>query len=113
MVKFTHFRVRLQGYSCSVDYLLKCAGLKLITIWDLKGNHMIIIIKNHKGKSSVEFPESVNLEKSYFTKHSLQSEAILKSNWIQNTIPECAQKILGMSSILIGAKLNAPFSANF
>ena len=28
---------------------------------------MIIIIKNHNGKISIEFPESVNLEKSYFT----------------------------------------------
>ena len=27
---------------------------------------MITIIKNHKGKVSIEFPVSVNLEKSYF-----------------------------------------------
>ena len=35
--------------------------------WDLKEHpFIIIIIKNHKGKISVEFPESVNLEKLYF-----------------------------------------------
>ena len=27
---------------------------------------IIIIIKNHRGKISIEFPESTNLEKSYF-----------------------------------------------
>ena len=57
---------------------LKCAGLKqdiiiswlkLIVRWDLKEHHIIIIIiKNHKGKFSVEFPESVDSEKSYFTR---------------------------------------------
>ena len=65
---------------------------------------MIIIIKNHKGKISIEFPESVNLEKSYFTKHSLRSEAILKSAWVRNgaTSQECAEKVLRTNSSLIG-----------
>ena len=41
----------------------------------------------------IEFPESVNFQKSYFTKHSLQSEAILKSVWMRNGVasPECAR----------------------
>ena len=55
---------------------------------------MIMIIKNHKGNISVEFPESVNLGKSYFTKHSLWLEAILKSIWLRGgaASPECARK---------------------
>ena len=55
---------------------------------------MTIRIKNHKRKISVEFPQPVNLEKSYFTKHSLRSEVILKSTWMRNdvTSPECAGK---------------------
>ena len=53
------------------DYLLKCAGLKLIACWDLEEHHIIIIIiKNQKGKISIEFPESVNLDKSYFNSES-------------------------------------------
>ena len=37
-----------------------------MTVWDLKEHHIIIIIlRNHKGKISIEFPESVNFEKSY------------------------------------------------
>ena len=49
-------------------YLFKCAGLKLIVCWDLKEHHiMIVIIKNHEGKISVEFPASADLEKSYVT----------------------------------------------
>ena len=40
------------------DYLFKCAGLKLIASWDLKEHHIIIIIiKNHQGKISIEFSE--------------------------------------------------------
>ena len=50
------------------DYLFKCAGLKLIACWDLKEHRMIIIIiKNYKGKISIQFPESHNFEKSYLT----------------------------------------------
>ena len=50
-----------------VYYLFNCAGLKLISCWDLKEHHIvIIIIKNHKEKILIEFPESVNLEVSYF-----------------------------------------------
>ena len=46
--------------------------LKLIGCWDLKEHPIkIIIIKNHKGKISIEFPESANLEKSYFTNKML------------------------------------------
>ena len=74
---------------------------------------MIIIIKNHKGKISIEFPESVNIEKSYFTKNSLRSEAILLACgmvWYPQDVPE---KVLGTSSILTGAKFYALFSANF
>ena len=47
------------------DYLFKYAGLKLIKCWDLK-EYYFIIIKNHKEKISIEFPESINLEISYF-----------------------------------------------
>ena len=40
-----------------------------MAIWDLKEHHyIIIIIKNHNGKISIEFPESVNFERSYFKK---------------------------------------------
>ena len=42
--------------------------LKLIACWDLKEHPIkIIIIKDHKAKISIEFPESANLEKSYFS----------------------------------------------
>ena len=56
-----------------------------------------MIIKNHQEKISIEFPESVNLEKSYVTKHSLRSEAILESTWMQNGVAslECACKGTG------------------
>ena len=38
-----------------------------IVCWDLKEHHIIIIIiKNHKGKISIEFLASANSEKSYF-----------------------------------------------
>ena len=40
------------------DYLFKCAGVKLISCWDLKEHHIIIIIiKNLKGKLSIELPQ--------------------------------------------------------
>ena len=56
---------------------LKCAGLKLIALWDLKEHHIIIIIiKNHKGKISIEFQESVNLEKSSFKKTAKQEKSV-------------------------------------
>ena len=49
-----------------IIYLM--SGLKLISCWDLNEHRIIIItIKNHQGKISVEFQESVNLERSYFT----------------------------------------------
>ena len=48
-------------------------------------------------KILIEFPESVNLEKSYFTEHLLGLEAILKSTWMRNglTSPESAGKGTG------------------
>ena len=40
------------------DFLFKFARLKLIVCSDLKEHHIIIIIiKNHKGNISIEFPE--------------------------------------------------------
>ena len=40
------------------DYLFKCAGVKLISCWDLKEHRIIIIIiKNQKKKISIEFPQ--------------------------------------------------------
>ena len=51
--------------------------------WDLKEHpFIIIIIKNHKGKISVEFPESVNLENCTFLdfdKHPLEVAATLNA----------------------------------
>ena len=39
-------------------YLFKCAGVKVISCWDLKEHRIIIItIKNQKGKISIEFPQ--------------------------------------------------------
>ena len=39
----------------------------LMSCWDLKEHHIIIIIiKNLKGKISIEFPQWSNSEKSYF-----------------------------------------------
>ena len=58
------YRIKPES-SQQFGYLFKCGGLKLIACWDLKDYH-IIIIKINKGKISIEFPESVNLEKSYF-----------------------------------------------
>ena len=45
-----------QSLEQQFDYLFKCAGVKLISCWDLKEHH-IIIIKNQKGKFSIEFPQ--------------------------------------------------------
>ena len=58
----------LSSQASSLIIYLNALGLKLVVCWDLKEPHiMIIIIKNHKGKISIEFPVSVNSEKSYFT----------------------------------------------
>ena len=46
----------IQSLKQQFDYLFKCAGVKLISCWDLKEHH-IIIIKNQKGKISIEFPQ--------------------------------------------------------
>ena len=47
----------IQSLEQQFDYLFKCAGVKLISCWDLKDHHIIIIIiKNQKGKISIEFP---------------------------------------------------------
>ena len=49
-----------------LDYLLKCAGLKLIACWNLNEHHIIIIIiKNITRKISIEFPGSVSFEELY------------------------------------------------
>ena len=56
------FRIKLESAQ-QFDYLFKCAGLNLITCWDLKEHRIIIIIiKNHKGKILLEFPESPTLK---------------------------------------------------
>ena len=47
----------IQSLEQQFDYLFKCAGVKLMSCWDLIERHMIIIInKNQKGKVSIEFP---------------------------------------------------------
>ena len=45
----------IQSLKQQFDYLFKYAGVKLISCWDLKEPH-IIIIENQKGKISIEFP---------------------------------------------------------
>ena len=46
----------IQSFQQQFDYLFKCAGVKLMSCWDLKEHHIIIIIiKNQKGKISIEF----------------------------------------------------------
>ena len=47
----------IQSLEQQFDYLFKCAGVKLISCWDLKEQHIIIIIKNQKEKISIEFPQ--------------------------------------------------------
>ena len=48
----------IQSLEQQFDYLFKCAGVKLISCWDLKEHHIIIIIiKNQKVKISIEFPQ--------------------------------------------------------
>ena len=48
----------IQSLKQQFDYLFKCAGVTLMSCWDLKEHHIIIIIsKNQKGKISTEFPQ--------------------------------------------------------
>ena len=48
----------IQSLEQQFDYLFKCAGVKLMSCWDLKEYHIIIISKNNqKGKISSEFPQ--------------------------------------------------------
>ena len=47
-----------QSLEQQFDYLFKCAGVKLMSCWDLKEHHIIIIIiKNQKEKISIEFQQ--------------------------------------------------------
>ena len=46
----------IQSLEQQFDYLFECAGVTLMSCWDLKEHHIIIIInKNQKGKISTEF----------------------------------------------------------
>ena len=57
----------LSNQASSMTIHLNALGCKLIVCWDLKEHHiMIIIITNHKGKISIGFSVSANLETSYF-----------------------------------------------
>ena len=48
----------IQSLEQQFDYLFECVGVKLISCWDLKEHHIIIIIiENQKGKMSVEFQQ--------------------------------------------------------
>ena len=48
----------MQSLEQQCDYLFNCAGVQSISCWDLKEYHIIIIIiKNQKGKISIEFPQ--------------------------------------------------------
>ena len=48
----------IQSLEQQFDYLFKCAGVTLMSCWDLKEHHIIInISKNQKGKISTEFPQ--------------------------------------------------------
>ena len=48
----------IQSLEQQFDYLFKCAGVALMSCWDLKEHHITIIInKNQKGKISTEFPQ--------------------------------------------------------
>ena len=56
--KFLENQNVIQSLEQQFDYLFKCAGVKLMSCWDLKEHHIIIIInKNQKGKISIEFPQ--------------------------------------------------------
>ena len=62
--------------------------LKLIPSWDLKEHPIIIIvIKNHEGKISIEFPESANLEKSYFNRQRNPFSFYMVTFWVTGLIP--------------------------
>ena len=54
---------------------------------------IIMIVKNHKGKISIEFPESANLEKSYFSfqKHDEISTRNLNVPETKPLMPNCPQ----------------------
>ena len=47
----------IQSLEQQFDYLFKCAGVKLMSCWDLKEHHIITIINNQKRKVSIEFPQ--------------------------------------------------------
>ena len=48
-----------QSLEQQFGYLFKCAGVKLMSCWDLKEHHIIIIInKNQKGKISIDCSDS-------------------------------------------------------
>ena len=48
----------IQSLEQQFDCLFNCAGVTLMSCWDLKEHHIIIIInKNQKGKISTEFPQ--------------------------------------------------------
>ena len=48
----------IQSLEQEFDYLFKCAGVTLMSCWDLKEHHIIVIInKNQKGKISTEFTQ--------------------------------------------------------
>ena len=82
--------------------------LKLITVWDLEEQHIIIIIiKNHGGKISVEFQESVNLGKIVLHKTLVTVGSHLE--YPQNV----SEKALGTSSVQAGAKFDALFLKEF
>ena len=56
ITKFLADQNVIQSLEQQFDYLFKCAGVKLMSCSDLKEHHIIIIIiKNQKGKISVEF----------------------------------------------------------
>ena len=48
----------IQSLEQQFDCLFQCAEVKLMSCWDLKEYHILIIInKNQKGKISIEFPQ--------------------------------------------------------
>ena len=48
----------IQSLEQQFDYLFKCAGVMLMSCWELKEHHIIVIInKNQKVKISIEFPQ--------------------------------------------------------
>ena len=58
MNKFLADQNVLQSLEQQFDYLFECAGVKLMSCWNLKEHHIIIIINtNQKWKISIEFPQ--------------------------------------------------------